>query len=292
MVTAITGLNNSGKSTIRSILTKWGYVPVIEYTTRPSRKGEKNHVEYHFIDDAEFDRMNEAGDFAEILCVSTMHGVWKYGAKKEDMKDGSLLICGPHQMKQLLDSEFPMLSVLLDIDRDTALDRAAKRGSQGDDLAEFDRRFTADEGVVNEIRNRMTLVVDATNSPNVIARMIDSRCTLERSMGIHRANKPKQNTYRIGIEEVTTAQSMDEGELHLYLEGDQGLKPYLRMKDRGMPKDPVNQIAWLLLQGAGCGFCKVCRDKSCGIKDGEKCTTNIANYIRECVHAEDQKKKG
>lgn len=39
----------------------------------------------------------------------------------------------------------------------------------------------------------------------------------------------------------------------------------------------------LLLNGSGCGFCKTCRDNPCGIKDGEKCTDNIANYIRECV---------
>lgn len=97
------------------------------------------------------------------------------------------------------------------------------------------------------------------------------------------------HTYRIGNEKVITKQEMDEGERHLYLEGDEDLKPYLRMQERGMPHEPVNQIAWLLLQGGSCGFCKVCRDKPCNIKDGEKCTVNIANYIRECVHAEDRK---
>lgn len=56
---------------------------------------------------------------------------------------------------------------------------------------------------------------------------------------------------------------MDEYEKNLYLDGDDGLKPYLRLKD------------------SDCGFCKVCRDEPCGIKDGEKCTTNIANYIRK-----------
>lgn len=96
--------------------------------------------------------------------------------------------------------------------------------------------------------------------------------------------------YYIDDEKVVTKQEMNEFERQLYLEGDKGLKPYLRMQDRGMPKDPINQIAWLLLSGGSCGFCRVCREKSCDIKAGEKCTINIANYIRECVHAEDAAK--
>ena len=52
------------------------------------------------------------------------------------------------------------------------------------------------------------------------------------------------------------------------------------------PKNKINCIAWLLLNVFGCKFCKVCRDKPCNIKDGETCTDNIANYIREAVKEE------
>lgn len=75
----------------------------------------------------------------------------------------------------------------------------------------------------------------------------------------------------------------EDEETDFWLDGDDGLNPYLRLKDKGMPRGKVEQIAWLLLNGSGCGFCKTCRDNPCGIKDGEKCTDNIANYIRECV---------
>lgn len=81
---------------------------------------------------------------------------------------------------------------------------------------------------------------------------------------------------------------MDKYEEKLWLDGDDGIKPYLRMKESGMPQGKVEQIAWLLLNGSGCGFCKVCRDKPCGIKDGEKCTNNIANYIRYIVKEENK----
>lgn len=76
---------------------------------------------------------------------------------------------------------------------------------------------------------------------------------------------------------------MTENEKNFWLDGEDGLKPYLRLKDKGMPQRKIEQIAWLLLNGSGCGFCKVCRDKPCKIKDGEGCTDNIAKYIRETV---------
>lgn len=90
-----------------------------------------------------------------------------------------------------------------------------------------------------------------------------------------------------GVSDVTKMEVIQEPEKGIWLDGDNGLKPYLRMKDRGMPHGKINQIAWLLLNGSGCGFCEVCRDEPCNIKDGEKCTTNIADYIRECVRNED-----
>lgn len=79
---------------------------------------------------------------------------------------------------------------------------------------------------------------------------------------------------------------MSESEKKMWLDGDDGLKPYLRLKNKGMPNGKIEQIAWLLLCGGLCGFCKVCRDEPCNIKDGESCTDNIANYIRECVRIE------
>lgn len=81
---------------------------------------------------------------------------------------------------------------------------------------------------------------------------------------------------------------MTVSEKKIWLDRDDGLAPYLRLKDKGMPKDKLKQIEWLLLNGSGCGFCKVCRDNPCNIKDGESCTTNIANYIRDIVLEENE----
>lgn len=124
--------------------------------------------------------------------------------------------------------------------------------------------------------------VSADTGDKVIAVDIDTviRCV---------ANQPTAYDVDKVIDEVVKGNmEMTESEKNLWLDGDDGLKPYLRMKDKGMPKGKVEQMAWLLLNGGLCGFCKVCRDEPCNIKDGESCTDNIADYIRECVRNEEE----
>lgn len=60
------------------------------------------------------------------------------------------------------------------------------------------------------------------------------------------------------------------------------------LTSKGKPKNKIDCVAWLLLNVFGCKFCETCRDKPCNIKDGEFCTDNIANYIREAVKEENK----
>lgn len=78
----------------------------ISYTTRPPRHGEKDGVDYRFVDEATFDRMVEADEFVEY---ATVHGR-KYGTREKDLKE--LLSSG--------------VDVLLDIDVQGA-EKIAKR---------------------------------------------------------------------------------------------------------------------------------------------------------------------
>jgi guanylate kinase len=50
----------------------------VSYTTRPPRPGEKNAVDYHFVDDAAFLAMRGRGEFLESAEV---HG-YRYGTSK------------------------------------------------------------------------------------------------------------------------------------------------------------------------------------------------------------------
>jgi guanylate kinase len=76
--------SGAGKTTIsRMLLDADPEVTMsISATTRPQRPGEVEGVDYHFVDDAEFDRMIEAGDFVEWAHVFGQ----RYGTPKAPVK--------------------------------------------------------------------------------------------------------------------------------------------------------------------------------------------------------------
>ena len=76
--------SGAGKSTIsRMLLAADPEVTMsISATTRPQRPGERDDVDYHFVDDAEFDRMVAAGDFVEWAPVFG----YRYGTPKAPVK--------------------------------------------------------------------------------------------------------------------------------------------------------------------------------------------------------------
>jgi guanylate kinase len=55
----------------------------VSATTRPPRPGERDGVHYHFVDDAEFKRMREAGDLLESAVV---HGRASYGTPRQPVE--------------------------------------------------------------------------------------------------------------------------------------------------------------------------------------------------------------
>ena len=76
--------SGAGKTTLTRRLL--GEFPSLEfsvsYTTRPHRPGERDGVDYHFVDPATFEQMAAAGDFAEHAIV---HGN-RYGTAKEPIE--------------------------------------------------------------------------------------------------------------------------------------------------------------------------------------------------------------
>jgi guanylate kinase len=55
----------------------------VSVTTRPKRPGEVEGVDYHFVDEAEFDRLIETGEFVEWAPVFG----YRYGTPKAPVKD-------------------------------------------------------------------------------------------------------------------------------------------------------------------------------------------------------------
>lgn len=74
------GKSSAGKD---SIYRELGYrMPhlrkVVPYTTRPIREGEKNGVEYFFVDEEKLAALEAEGKVIELRAYDTVHGVWKY----------------------------------------------------------------------------------------------------------------------------------------------------------------------------------------------------------------------
>lgn len=76
--------SGAGKSTIsRMLLDADPEVRMsVSATTRPKRPGEVDGVDYNFVDDAEFDRMIDAGEFVEWAPVFG----YRYGTPKSPVK--------------------------------------------------------------------------------------------------------------------------------------------------------------------------------------------------------------
>jgi guanylate kinase len=76
--------SGAGKSTISRMLlaADAGVTMSVSATTRPKRPGERDDVDYHFVDDAEFERMVASGDFVEWAPVFG----YRYGTPKAPVK--------------------------------------------------------------------------------------------------------------------------------------------------------------------------------------------------------------
>ena len=78
----IVGESGSGKTSVQKELEKMGVAKVITYTTRPKRLGEKDGVDYHFVDEARFQRMVEERQFAEYA----VYNGFRYGTAIADCR--------------------------------------------------------------------------------------------------------------------------------------------------------------------------------------------------------------
>ena len=76
--------SGAGKTTISRLLMEsdGDVIMSVSATTRPKRPGERDDVDYHFVDDAEFGRMIKSGEFVEWAPVFG----YRYGTPKNPVK--------------------------------------------------------------------------------------------------------------------------------------------------------------------------------------------------------------
>ena len=76
----VMGKSSSGKDTVyKKIKEQYKeFRLIVPYTTRPIREGEKDGVEYYFVDPEQFRAMKEDGKVIESRSYNTKCGIWTY----------------------------------------------------------------------------------------------------------------------------------------------------------------------------------------------------------------------
>ena len=150
----IMGKSSSGKDTIfREILREnsLGLKTIVPYTTRPIREGERNGVEYHFVDEEGFKKLKASGKVVEDRCYQTIHGPWRYfTADDGQIKESENYITIGTLESFLKVREYfgkeRMIPVLVELDDGIRLQRALNRERKQatPKYEEMCRRFLAD----------------------------------------------------------------------------------------------------------------------------------------------------
>ena len=160
----IMGKSSTGKDTIFKELLKnneYSLVTLVSYTTRPIRTGERNGVEYFFVDEAGFQDMKRKGIVIEDRCYNSAHGPWRYFTADDgriDLSNNYITIGTIESYVKLRDyfgkdRLIPVLVELNDADRlQRALNREKKQ--KNPKFEEMCRRFLADSADFSEEKIR------------------------------------------------------------------------------------------------------------------------------------------
>lgn len=158
------GKSSSGKDTVYKRLLEQEellFHTVVLYTTRPIRAGETEGVEYHFTDEAGFQKMLREGRVIEDRLYHTVQGEWRYFtvAQEDFQAEGNFLMIGTLESYEKVRAYFGeerMLPVLIDLDDGVRLQRALdrERAQEVPQYEEMCRRFLADEQDFSEEKIR------------------------------------------------------------------------------------------------------------------------------------------
>lgn len=162
MCLVLMGKAASGKDSVRDILVKkYGFHPIITYTTRAVRVGEIQDVTYHYISKDEFLKKIENGFFAEWKKYRVNDEDWYYGSAKEDLinsNDDLVIILTPEGVRDIKSNGINATVIYLYANLSTIRKRLKIRNDSNDkmenriqrDLKDFkDAEFLADKLVYN-----------------------------------------------------------------------------------------------------------------------------------------------
>lgn len=149
------GKSSSGKDTIYKRLLEQKEIlfhTLVLYTTRPIRVGETDGVEYHFTDEAGFEKLQREGKIIEDRTYHTVQGMWRYFTVAGDEifeERKNYLMIGTLESYEKVRRYFGndrMIPVFIDLDDGERLKRALDR-ERAQDVPQYEemcRRFLAD----------------------------------------------------------------------------------------------------------------------------------------------------
>ena len=150
----VMGKSSSGKDTIYKMLLERHpqFHTVVPYTTRPIREGERDGVEYFFVDAAELCEMQEADKIIEMRSYNTKCGIWTYFTADDgqiDLNRYDYLMIGTlvsYRAPREYFGEEKLVPVYIEVEAGLRLSRALERERRQAEpkYAEMCRRFLAD----------------------------------------------------------------------------------------------------------------------------------------------------
>lgn len=154
-IICLMGKSSSGKDTIYKELLARGDLmlhTITPYTTRPIRDGEKEGVEYHFTDEAGFQKLLTSGKIIEERSYNTAHGLWRYFTVADgsiDLTKNNYCMIGTLEAYVSLRDYFGadnVVPVMVELDDGVRLERALsrERAQVAPKYEEMCRRFLVD----------------------------------------------------------------------------------------------------------------------------------------------------
>ncbi|MDY3908318.1 MAG: guanylate kinase [Eubacterium sp.] len=156
----IMGKSASGKDTLyRLIMERHPELrPVVPYTTRPIRAGEKEGREYHFVTDETLHRMEKENRVVECRCYETVKGLWNYFTADDgqiNLEEANSCLISTLEGYMGIRNYYGVQQVVplyIAVDDFVRMDRSLKREKEQKNpcVAEVCRRFLADEADFSE----------------------------------------------------------------------------------------------------------------------------------------------
>ena len=162
IIVAILGRSGSGKSTVEKALESIGFNRIISYTTRDLRAGETNHVEYHFVNRKQFEKLEESG----VIIERGEYNGNLYGAPRPVGSDRNVIVVETDGLKKFREI---YKNQVFAVYMNTPEDEINRRLNERNNTTDISSRKIEDENKFNDIESKVDFISNGMKQPIEIA---------------------------------------------------------------------------------------------------------------------------